>query len=206
MSFLSTAIGHEPREGGPTRLLTPITVLVILVTLCGTDVTAQWWTANPEEIHGINFLPLTGGSLYLARDQGFVKRNFAALVAANKRFHNAGFDGDADKLTHWQDIIFEYLALAEPVEADRRYQANGVDTNSEFGETKVHTTQWIAALKSLGQYDESVRANSPTALCFSNQGKTIYLAYNAGSKTSTVTFNDGAKFDVPPGLHQFTEN
>ena len=165
-----------------------------------------WWTANPEEIHGINFLPLTGGSLYLARDQDFVKRNFAALVAANKRFHNAGFDGDADKLTHWQDIIFEYLALADPVEANRRYQANGVDTNSEFGETKVHTTQWIAALKSLGQYDESVRANSPTALCFSNQGKTIYLAYNAGSKTNTVTFTDGTKFDVPPGLHQFTKN
>ena len=165
-----------------------------------------WWTANPEEIHGINFLPLTGGSLYLARDQNFVKQNFAALQASNKRFHNAGFDGDPNKLTRWQDIIFEYLALADPIEADRLYQANGVDTNSEFGETKAHTAQWIAALKSLGQYDESVRANSPTALCFTKLDKTIYIAYNASSKTSTVTFTDGAKFDVPPGLHQFTEN
>jgi len=43
-----------------------------------------WWTANPEEIHGINFLPVTGGSLYLGRDPKFVKQNFDSLVAANR--------------------------------------------------------------------------------------------------------------------------
>ena len=125
-----------------------------------------WWTANPEEIHGINFLPLTGGSLYLARDPAFVRRNFDSLVAANKRFHGAGFDGDAERLTVWQDILYEYLALIDPVDAERQYLVNGVDQKSEFGETKVHTAQWIAALKSLGRYEASVEANWPTAVCF----------------------------------------
>ena len=30
------------------------------------------------------------------------------------------------------------------------------------------------------------------------KGETIYLVYNADSKTNTVTFTDGAKFNVPP--------
>ena len=163
-----------------------------------------WWTANPEEIHGINFLPLTGGSLYLARDPKFVRRNFDSLVAANQRFHNTGFKGDAEKLTTWQDIIFEYLALADPIDADRRYQGNGVAAKSEFGETKVHTAQWMAASKSLGRFDESVRANWPTAVSFTNQGKRIYVIFNAREETKTVKFSDGASFDAPPGLHRFS--
>ena len=165
-----------------------------------------WWTASPAEIHGINFLPLTGGSLYLGRDPAFVRRNFDSLVAANKRFHDAGFDGDGEKLTTWQDIVFGYLALADPVEAQRRYDANGFDAKSEFGETKVHTTQWIAALKSLGRYDASVRSNWPTAVCFVNNGKRIYVVYNASSETQTVEFSDKASFDVPPGLHRFPQD
>ena len=165
-----------------------------------------WWTANPEEIHGINFLPLTGGSLYLARDPEFVQRNFDSLVDANRRFHNAGFAGEAEKLTTWQDIIFEYLAFADPVEADRRYQANAANAKSEFGETKVHTTQWIAALNSLGRYDDSIRANWPTAVCFTKDNNRIYVVYNAGSKIRRVTFSDGSSFEVQPGLHQFSRD
>ena len=38
-----------------------------------------WWTANPEEIHGINYLPLNGGSLYLGRDPDYIKRNLQDL-------------------------------------------------------------------------------------------------------------------------------
>ena len=38
------------------------------------------------------------------------------------------------------------------------------------------------------------------------KGETIYLVYNADSKTNTVTFTDGAKFNVPLGLHRFTNN
>jgi endoglucanase Acf2 len=162
-----------------------------------------WWTANPEEIHGINFLPLTGGSLYLARDPDYVKRNFESMLAANERFHNAGFEGDPLKPTAWQDITYEYLALADPADAARRYQVNGLETNSEFGETKAHTHQWIAALTWLGRYDASVQANWPTAVAFNKQGKRAYVVYNGGQNSQPVKFTDGVKFDVPVGLHCF---
>ena len=165
-----------------------------------------WWTANPEEIHGINFLPVNGGSLYLARDKDYVLKNFESLIAANERFHNAGFDGDPKKFDKWQDIIFEYLALADPADAAKRYQANGADAKSEFGETKVHTTQWIAALSDLGQFDSTVQANWPTAVAFNREGKPNYVVYNGAEETKSVKFTDGATFEVPPGLHRFNPN
>jgi len=165
-----------------------------------------WWTANPEEIHGINFLPVNGGSLYLARDKDYVLKNFESLIAANERFHNAGFDGDPKKFDKWQDIIFEYLALADPADAAKRYQANGADAKSEFGEPKVHTTQWIAALSDLGQFDSTVQANWPTAVAFNREGKPNYVVYNGAEETKSVKFTDGATFEVPPGLHCFNPN
>jgi len=165
-----------------------------------------WWTANPEEIHGINFLPITGGSLYLGRDTDYVRRNFESLLAANERFHNAGFKGDPQKLAPWQDVILEYLALAEPDDAAKRYQANGADVKSEFGETKVHTAQWIAALRELGQVDFKVKADWPTAVAFSNQGQRSYVVYNGAQETKPVKFSDGATFNVPYGLHRFKPN
>lgn len=162
-----------------------------------------WWTANPEEIHGINFLPLNGGSLYLARDKDYVSQNFYSLIEANKRFHEAGFKGNASQVTTWQDILYEYLAFADPADAAERYQANEADIKIEFGETKVHTTQWIAALDRLGHFDADVAADWPTAVCFVKEGKRTYVAYNAGDQAKPVKFSDGAAFDVPPGLHCF---
>ena len=72
-----------------------------------------WWTANPEEIHGINFLPINGGSLYLGRDTNYVKDNFANMLASNRNYHNGGFDGDPARIDRWHDVLFEYLALAD---------------------------------------------------------------------------------------------
>ena len=129
-------------------------------------------------------------------------RNFQSLLKANKRFHEAGFKGNPDQLT-WQDILYEYLALADPVDAAKRYQANRAGMRREFGETEVHTTQWIAALGWLGQFDPEVSSDWPTAVCFVKEGKRTYVAYNAKPETGTVKFSDGESFDVPPGLHCF---
>ncbi len=63
---------------------------------------ATWWTANPEEIHGINFLPLTAGSLYLGQRPDYVTRNLATLYNA------PGAEG------HWHDLLWQYEALADP--------------------------------------------------------------------------------------------
>jgi endoglucanase Acf2 len=66
-----------------------------------------WWTANPEEIHGINHLPVNGGSLYLGRDPDYVVKNFENMLRSNRNFHKAGFPGDPDSIDRWQDILCE---------------------------------------------------------------------------------------------------
>jgi hypothetical protein len=42
-----------------------------------------WWTENPEEIHGINFLPVTGGSLYLGRRPDAILDNWNLVLDQN---------------------------------------------------------------------------------------------------------------------------
>ena len=126
-----------------------------------------WWTANPEEIHGINFLPLNGGSLYLGRNPGYVRRNFSNLETANGNFHRLGFPGNPDKFDRWQDILFQYLALADPAEALTRYGKLGPGHVSEFGETRTHTRQWLDALNALGTFKAGVGADHPLAVAFS---------------------------------------
>jgi endoglucanase Acf2 len=152
-----------------------------------------WWTANPEEIHGINFLPINGGSLYLGRQPDYVLNNLKDLTASNRNFHNAGFPGDAEKLEMWPDVLAEYLALADPNTALSRLSDV---KSSELGETKTHSHQWITALQQLGAYDPSIQSDSPTAVVF----KKAYVIYNPTGAPLTVTFTDGKKLDAPSGL------
>ena len=163
-----------------------------------------WWTANPEEIHGINFLPLNGGSLYLGRDADYVLRNHQDLVKSNQSYHT-GFEGDPKRFDRWQDILYEHLAMADPVEAEKRFRSNGSDEKSEFGETKLHTQQWITAFNSLGQFDDSVFADHFAAVVFKKGPVRNYVVSNTDRENRRVKFSDGAAFDVPFGLHVFSK-
>jgi len=152
-----------------------------------------WWTANPEEIHGINFLPLNGGSLYLGRDVDYVKRNRNNLNNANRSFHTNGFEGEPNKFDRWQDVLAEYLALADPAAA---LQESMKLKDSELGETKTHTYQWITSLAILGPFDATVQANHPTAMAFKNG----YVTYNPTSEPIIVEFSDGKTIRAMPGI------
>lgn len=152
-----------------------------------------WWTANPEEIHGINFLPVNGGSLYLGRQPDYILTNLKSLKTANRNFHQAGFPGDPDSFDKWQDILAEYLALADP---DAAMALLPSIKESELGETKTHTTQWISSLQSLGNFDPNIRADHPTVITFQK----AHVIYNPTSKPLTVHFSDGKTVTAAPGL------
>ena len=158
-----------------------------------------------EEIHGINFLPLNGGSLYLGRDADYVVHNFQNMLASNRNYHKDGFDGDARHIDRWHDVLYQYLAFADPQQALADYDKRGRQQPSEFGETKVHTQQWLLALAALGRFDATIRADSPTAVVFTKEGKKTYVIDNANTKARRVTFSDGFQREVPPGLHAFAE-
>jgi endoglucanase Acf2 len=148
---------------------------------------STWFASAPEQIHGINMLPVTGGHFYLGNDPAYVKRNYAEMVT------NAGHEPAL-----WQDIAWQYLALGDGDAALTKFRANSGYTPEE-GETKAHTFHWIRNLAALGTTDLTVTANHPLARVFSKNGARTYVAANITNAALTVTFSDGKVLSVPAG-------
>lgn len=152
---------------------------------------ATWWTANPEEIHGINFLPLTAGALYLGHRPDYVLRNINALYAA------PGAEG------HWHDLIWQYEALADPASALARWASEPnyvADGAQEAGQTTAFTYHWLHTFNAAGQVDPQITANIPTYAVFRDPatGNLTCAAYNATSTPRLVTFSNGAVLYLAP--------
>ncbi|MFD6416056.1 glycosyl hydrolase [Streptomyces sp. NPDC060194] len=147
---------------------------------------STWWTANPEEIHGINVLPVTGGSLHLAREKAAIRRNLAELERNNP-----------GPPVEWRDILWEFQALADPGPAKARWDAGHAGYTPEQGESKAHTYHWINTLDALGAPDATVTGDLPTSAVFTKGTVRTYAAHNYGSSAVTVTFSDGGKLSVP---------
>lgn len=154
-----------------------------------------WWTANPEEIHGINFLPINGGSLYLGRNRDYIQQNLKNLKSSNLNFHNGGFEGDPNNYDRWHDILAEYLALTDPITAKTFVLSR---PSNELGETKTHSLQWITSLKQLGSFLPQVKSDHPTCVAFTKAYVTYIPAHL--SKAVTVKFSDGKIISANPGL------
>lgn len=153
----------------------------------GKGVHSTWFGADPEFIHGINILPVHAGSLYLGHHPDHVLANYAEIVSEN--------NGQPDI---WQDLLWEYLSLADPNLALSHYFA---DINYEpfDGESRAHTMHWLFNLKKMGRVDTTVFADTPTYAVFRDSaGDLTYVAYNAGSTDRLVTFTDGFSFTVGP--------
>lgn len=149
---------------------------------------STWWTSNPEEIHGINVLPVTGGSLHLASRQDAIDRNLAEMEREN--------GGPA---VEWRDILWEFESLSDPASAKARWDAEHADYTPEAGESKAHTYHWLATMDTLGAPDTTVTGDIPTSAVFANGATRTYAAHNYGSTSRTVTFSDGTQLSVPAG-------
>jgi len=148
---------------------------------------STWWTANPEEIHGINFLPITSGSLYLGRNPGNISANYADMVADN-----------GGEPTVWQDVLWSAYAFYNADTSSgalAKYNANSGYT-PEDGETRAHTYHWLHNLNALGRLDISVTANIPTYAVFNKSGVRTYVAWNPGASAIAVSFSNGVTCSV----------
>ena len=145
-----------------------------------------WWDRNPIYVHGINFLPFSGGSLYLGRHPAYVRRNHAALVAANQ-----------GPVRIWRDIIWMYLALAEPRQA-LALLAESPHFEPEFGSSRPFVYQWLHALDSYGQVDTSVRADLPTHAVLRAGATRHHVAFNPGATPVVAHFSDGVQVPLGP--------
>jgi endoglucanase Acf2 len=143
-----------------------------------------WFSADPEAIHAINFLPINGGSLYLGDNPNYIQSNYDHMIT------NIG--GVERSFT---DIIWETLAFADPTTALDHFGDGSAEP--EWGETRAHIYHWLHTLDALGQVEATITADIPTYAVFTRDGITTYVAYNASADARTVQFSDGFMLDVP---------
>lgn len=156
----------------------------------GKLVNGTWWSPNPEEIHGINWLPFHAGSLYLGHYPEYVERNYKDLLNRRK----------STNWLLWDDLIWMYRAMSNPVDAINQMEV-GIDDSSnwlEAGNTKAHTYHWIHNFNAIGHVDRNVTSNHPIYAVFNKDGNRTYVAYNYGNFPITVSFSDGKTMNVPP--------
>jgi endoglucanase Acf2 len=149
-----------------------------------------WWDRNPIYVHGINFLPFTGGSLYLGRHPDYVRRNYQVLVEANR---------GPPRL--WREIIWMFQALGDPRGALAQYQENP-HFEPEFGVSRAYVYHWLHALAGFGQVDTTVTADSPTYAVLRDGRTRHHVALNPGARPMKVRFSDGAVLDLAPFEHK----
>ncbi len=154
-----------------------------------------WWTDDPREITGINLLPVTTASTYLARHPDYIRRNLAALKDEEATWAARGKRVDPPDI--WQDVFAKYLAVADPAAALQQWNRWGA---VELGETRSHTLHWLLSLAEIGTPDPDVSADTPFYSVFKRaDGRRTYLAFNAGKAPLTVRFSDGQTLIVAPG-------
>ncbi|WP_246280797.1 glycosyl hydrolase [Cellulomonas humilata] len=147
---------------------------------------STWFSAEPEMIQGINLLPSTAGHLYLGYNPSYVGRNIAELERNN--------GGPA---AVWQDIIWEFQALADAPTALSQFRSQAGSYAVEEGESRAHTFYWLKSLSGLGTVDRSVTANTPLHAVFVKNGVRTYQAANMSGSATTVTFSNGVTLAVP---------
>ncbi|HHW58573.1 MAG TPA: hypothetical protein GXX15_13260 [Clostridia bacterium] len=149
-----------------------------------------WWdagsTANfAAQSRGIELLPMTGGSFYLAKDKNYVQSYY------NEMLTQAG----TTEPPCWQDIWYMYLALSNPSLALSKWNSS---IANETGQSKAFTYVWLNALNTLGVPDMTVTANTPLYQVFNRNGTKTYVVYNSSDSSIIVNFSDGAAVTVAP--------
>ncbi len=145
-----------------------------------------WFSNLPVFIHGIQFTPISVGSLWLARRPDNIQRNLEHLIQGN--------DGE---LHLWRDLFWMLEAMADPKRAAQRFDDEHW-FEPEGGNTMAHTYQFVSALSSLGKLDPTVTADTPFYAVFSGENGKSHVAFNGGAEPRTVSFSDGVSFEVPP--------
>ncbi len=149
---------------------------------------ATWFSARPEAIHAINWLPFHGGSLYLGLYPEYVQRNYASLVAKRGGSH----------WHEWADLVWMYRALEDAPAAQADFAAGQTSLKPEAGHALAHTYHWIAALADLGQVDRRVTADTPLYAVFHQGQRRTYVVYNMSPQPLRVKFTDGFAIPLAP--------
>jgi endoglucanase Acf2 len=164
---------------------------------------------DPRHVHSINWLPITGASLFLGYDVNLVNSNYNEVTVnepllsttpvPNTPFLTAGKD--------WRDLGAMYLALSNPTAAKAIESTLISEPNSPYagpfylyaafdGTSWQMTHHWIHTLDSVGHVDLTTADYALTNVFVKNDCK-HYVIYNPpGDPSRVVNFSDGRSFTV----------
>jgi len=173
------------------------TAAAVTMVWGGKGANETWFSNRPAIVHGINWLPIHGGSLYLGRYPDYVRRNYETLVREN----------GGTRWNEWADIVWMYQALVDPPGAMKAFDAAAATLAPEAGNSRANAYHWIGNLAALGQVDRTVTADYPLYAVFREGERRTHVVYNMGGRPRTVIFSDGTKvvaeragFAVAPAL------
>src|SRR6185437_8536491 len=165
--------GENHRQG--------FTPSVVTMVWGGKGVNETWFSNKPPIVHGINWIPLHGGSLYLGHYPAYVHKNYQALVKEN----------GGEKCDEWADAVLMVLALDDPRSAIRQFEARKKSLPIEAGNSRANLYHWLYNLDALGHVDRSVTADYPLYAVFRKGKIQTYVIHNIMNERRTITFSDG---------------
>lgn len=157
------------------------------------------WTANPAEVHGMNWLPITASSLYLTQSTAYASGNYQTLVRENN-----GTDFNT-----WKDLMYMYLAISDPTEAMKFFDSKATSLIPEQGNSKANAYHWIHNLNALGTQDPGITADYPVYAVFNKNRQKTYVVYNMSTSIKKIRFSDGTEFTAYPDrftIHEGSQN
>lgn len=180
---------------------------VVTMVWGGKGANGTWFSSDPELVHGINWLPFTGASLYLGAYPEYSAKNYLALVAEREKT-DAKNAARPDKplarkrvgrWAQWADIIWMYRALTDPRDALTQFDARPSDFQPEGGNSLANIYSWLTTLDAFGEVDRTVTADAPFYAVFRKGDRRTHVAYNMASQSRTVKFSDGLSLVCPAG-------
>ena len=158
---------------------------------------STWWTEEPRQIQGINLLPITPASTYLALPRAYMDRFFSGLERSRRSYDSRG-QSDGTPADVWQDVFASFLALTDPAAGVKAWNSRG---SVELGETRTRTFHWLSTLQAAGRIDRTVTANAALYTVFvRDNGERTYVGYQPpGQGARTIRFSDGMELRVEPG-------
>ncbi len=136
-----------------------------------------WWNETnpqPEEIHGIQYIPITPASLYLAYDIEYAQKDYDTIVS-----ENGGVEDN------WIEVIWKFQSLFAPETVINKYD-DTISLNER--NTLAEVYYFIYSMKSLGNIETSIYADIPSFNVFKKNNLVTYAAYNPYKETKKVNF------------------
>jgi len=144
---------------------------------------ATFFGTNPEYIHGITYLPMTGASTWLGTNSSAAATEYSQIAG------NYGSWGG------WGETINAQQATHNPSGAIAAFNTYSGSWSSD---KYAYTYHWDHTFDSVGTIDATVRASTTGYQVFTKNNCKHYMVYMPkGKGPKTVNFTDGQSFNVP---------